>query len=131
MKFHRPYRTTIVTWALGSTFFTIHKSTGFTFLHIHYYLLCVGIISALLSRNRYALANKNGLTIFYGPLFYKRPLIIKWDNLHSLDLISADINWMQTYGGRVRIPAKTTNQVPALRIKMVDPIPSDLMSGVQ
>lgn len=122
LRFHRTNRTTTVTWIIGAALLALYKVSGIDFFHAHYYLFLVGFLSLFLSRNKYAFANDFGITIFYGPLFIKRPLHLKWEIVDSMQLSSADFSWMQTLGTRAQAPTKMNVSDRAIKVTLIEPL---------
>jgi len=131
LRFHRTNRTTIVTWTVGAALLALYKVTGIGFFHAHYYLLLVGFLSIILSRNKYAFADELGLTIFYGPLFIKRPLRLNWEMVDSMKLTSTNISWVQTFGARVRAPSKVDVSVSAIKVTLIEPLSKEIQAQVK
>jgi len=52
----------------------------------------------------------------YGPAYFRKSIFFPWSDVLSIAMDSSEISWMQSYGGRVRIPLKTTITVPALKV---------------
>jgi len=131
LRFHRTNRTTIITWTIGAALLCLYKVTGIDFFHAHYYLFFVGFVSILLSRNKYAFANDFGITIFYGPLIFKRPLTLKWKIVDSMRLTSSNMSGMQTTGARVQAPGKMNVSVSAIKVTLIEPLSSEVQAHVQ
>ena len=131
LKFHRTNRTTIITWTIGAALLALYKVTGMDFFHVHYYLLFMGFVSILLSRNKYAFANDFGITIFYGPLLIKRPLLLKWEIVDSMQLSSSNFSWIQTLGARVQALAKMNVSASAIKVTLIEPLSAELQGNMK
>lgn len=131
LRFHRTNRTTIVTWIIGAALFALYKVTGINLFHAHYYLFTVGFLSLLLSRNKYAFANDFGVSIFYGPLLLRKPLLLKWDVVDSMQLSSSNFSRKQTLGARVQAPAKMNASVGALKVTLIEPLSDELQVQIK
>ena len=130
-KFHRTFRTSAITGILGLILLALYKMANVNFFYAHYYLIFISFLSATLSRNRYALVNEIGFTIFIGPLFRKSPLLLKWAEVESIQIASSNISWMGTFGARVQVPAKVAISVPALKISLVEPLSKEIQDQVK
>ena len=97
--------------------------------YFHYYLFSAGIITLLLSYQKYAVLSNEGMDLYYGPPFFKKRVSLSWSHVKSIDLHYIERRGFVSAGTAGGIPFKYDQET--LRIRLRKTIDLDTLQSVR
>ena len=129
-KFHRSFKDAFSIGSLVIILFIIDTFTAINLYYTHYFALFLFVISVVLSYRSFGSINNEGMTIYYGPAYYRKSIFFAWNDISSIDLVSDEYSHVGGTGA-LGISGKITHNISSIKITFKNPMHSNMQTKIK